>query len=236
MKTQTISQKFQPLRNDFILGLVSGSLESLLTNSDNITNPYSMQSSTNQELRYFNFVDTINGFSNLKTNWDSYNADAISKNAIDTAIETLNYLLSEGLLSNGINISVFPMRDGGVQFEFEGENICSELEINPSGELTFILFDDNGNIVDKWQLFELSELSTLQRGMSLELTYPELELFRPTIIPAFDWASPNYGHWYPKTKRGAEIRETILLFCHHMAKSKERSLQRYWAKVDYSMM
>ena len=76
----------------------------------------------------------------------------------------------------------------------------------------------------------------LQRGMSLELTYPELELFRPTIIPAFDWASPNYGHWYPKTKRGAEIRETILLFCHHMAKSKERSLQRYWAKVDYSMM
>jgi len=160
MKTQTISQKFQPLRNDFILGLVSGSLESLLTNSDNITNPYSMQSSTNQELRYFNFVDTINGFSNLKTNWDSYNADAISKNAIDTAIETLNYLLSEGLLSNGINISVFPMRDGGVQFEFEGENICSELEINPSGELTFILFDDNGNIVDKWQLFELSELST----------------------------------------------------------------------------
>ena len=125
-----------------------------------ITNPYSMQSSTNQELRYFNFVDTINGFSNLKTNWDSYNADAISKNAIDTAIETLNYLLSEGLLSNGINISVFPMRDGGVQFEFEGENICSELEINPSGELTFILFDDNGNIVDKWQLFELSELST----------------------------------------------------------------------------
>ena len=93
MKTQTISQKFQPLRNDFILGLVSGSLESLLTNSDNITNPYSMQSSTNQELRYFNFVDTINGFSNLKTNWDSYNADAISKNAIDTAIETLTIYL-----------------------------------------------------------------------------------------------------------------------------------------------
>ena len=53
------------------------------------------------------------------------------------------------------------MRDGGIQFEFDGENICAELEINHNGDSTFILFDDDDNIIVKGQLFELSELSTL---------------------------------------------------------------------------
>ena len=53
------------------------------------------------------------------------------------------------------------MRDGGIQFEFDGEHICAELEINPNGNSTFILFDDDGTIIEKEQLFESSELSTL---------------------------------------------------------------------------
>ncbi len=110
---------------------------------------------------YFNLSDTINGFSKLQPNWDSYNAKAISKNTIAKAIETLNHIYSKGLLSNRIEVNVFPMRDGGIQFEFDGDYNCSELEINQSCELTFFLFDEEGNIVNKWQLFELSELKTL---------------------------------------------------------------------------
>ena len=161
MNIQAISQKFQTSKNEPILGFVSGSLDSILSNSNNITNPYSYQLSNAQEIKYFYFADIINGFSNLQPNWDSYNADAISPNSIEIGMETLNHLLNAGLLSNGIKISIFPMRDGGIQFEFDGENICAELEINQGGELTFILFDDDGNIVDKGPLFELSELSTL---------------------------------------------------------------------------
>ena len=161
MNQQIISQKFQLSDNELILGFVSGSTASVFEDSENITNTYRPESSKLQGIKYFHFADTINGFANLQPNWDSYDADVISKVAIDVSIETLNHLYSKRLLSNGIKVSVFPMRDGGVQFEFDGENICAELEINQSGELTFILFDDEGNIVDKGQIFELSELSTL---------------------------------------------------------------------------
>lgn len=161
MNLQIISQKFQPSKNELILGFVSGSTASVFEDSENITNTYRPESSKLQGIKYFNFADTINEFKNLQPNWDSYDADVISKVSIDAAIETLNHLYNKGLISNGIKVSVFPMRDGGIQFEFDGKNICAELEINQNGELTFILFDDDGNIVNKGQLFELSELSTL---------------------------------------------------------------------------
>ena len=73
----------------------------------------------------------------------------------------MNHLNTKGQLTNYFAVNVFPMRDGGIQFEFDGENICAELEINQNGDSTFILFDDDGNIIDKGLLFELSELSTL---------------------------------------------------------------------------
>lgn len=158
---QALSQKFQPLNNELILDFVFGNTISVFEDSENITNTYRPEMSRLQGIKYFNYADSIYGFSNLQPNWDSYNADVISKNAIDKAIETLNLLNSKGQLSNDFTVSVFPMRDGGIQFEFDGDNICAELEIIPNGELRFILFDDNGGIIEEEQLFELSELSTL---------------------------------------------------------------------------
>lgn len=161
MNQQTIRQKFQPSGSELISKLVSVSTVSVFEDSKNITNTYRPESSKLQGLKYFYIADTINGFANLQPNWDSYDADKISNVAIDVSITTLNYLHSKGLFSKGININVFPMRDGGIQFEFDGEYICAELEINQSGELTFILFDNGGDIVGKRQLLELSEISTL---------------------------------------------------------------------------
>lgn len=159
---KTISQKFPQSKNEFILGFVTGSTASVFESSENITKSSGPVPSKVQGIKYFHYADTINGFSSLQHNWDSYNADVISKNAIDAAIETLNHLNSKGQLTNGFTVNVFPMRDGGIQFEFDGENICAELEINHNGELTFILFDNNGNIEQEpLKLFELTELSTL---------------------------------------------------------------------------
>ena len=159
---QAIAQKFPQSKNEFILGFVTGSTASVFENSDNITKSSGPESSKVYGIKYFHYADTINGFSNLEHNWDSYNANVISKNSIDTAIETLNHLNSKGQLTNGFAVNVFPMRDGGIQFEFDGENICAELEIDQDGELIFILFDDDGNIEQEpLKLFELAELSTL---------------------------------------------------------------------------
>jgi hypothetical protein len=161
MRYKTIKQKFQKSSDELLLGFVSGSTQSVFEYSENITNSFGPEISKLQGIKYFHFEDTINGFSNLKPNWDSYNADPISENSINAAIETLNYLYSKGQLSNNLTISIFPMRNGGVQFEFDGVNICAELEISTTGERTFIIYDDKGSIVNKGQLFELSELSTL---------------------------------------------------------------------------
>lgn len=105
--------------------------------------------------------DKIKGFSLLKSNWDTYDADLISVKAIDTAFDILEFLNGEEQLTNHLNVEVFPMRDGGVQFEFDGENICAELEISQTGTQTFILYDVESNIDKVVQLFELSELLTL---------------------------------------------------------------------------
>lgn len=76
---------------------------------------------------------------------------------LDDIIKWSEDSFKETMLQNMLPV----MRDGGIQFEFDGKNICAELEINPNGDSTFILFDDERNIVDKGQLFELSELTTL---------------------------------------------------------------------------
>lgn len=161
MYTQTISHKFQLLNKEYIMSFVSGSLDSLLTDSSNIINYDSPQLSKYHEIKYFKFRDAINGYANLQENWDSYNANPVSNNSIEISLEVLNYLLFSGILSKGIYVNVFPMRDGGIQFEFDGDNICAELEINQNGELTFIQFDCEGNIIKEQQLFELLELSIL---------------------------------------------------------------------------
>lgn len=157
---QVIKQRFQASGNDRFLRFVSGSIESLFEDSERITNTFRPHSKT-RGMKYFQYADTIYGFSNLQKNWDSYNADTITQIAIDTAIGALNHLHNKGLLANGITVNVFPMRDGGIQFEFDGQYICAELEISPNGETTFILFDDDGNILEKEQIFELSEIPTL---------------------------------------------------------------------------
>ena len=128
---QVIKQRFQASSNELFLRFVSGNTVSVFEDSERITNTFRPHSKT-RGMKYFQYADTIYGFSNLQKNWDSYNADTISQIAIDTAIEALNPLHNKGLLANGITVNVFPMRDGGIQFEFDGQYICAELEISPN--------------------------------------------------------------------------------------------------------
>jgi len=161
MSQHTIYQKFKPASSELIWSFVSESTLSIIKDSENPTNRNKPEVTNLHGIKYFNLTDTIYGFSKLQPNWDTYNADSISTNAIETAIEILNHIYSKGLLSNDTNINIFPMRDGGIQFEFDADYICAELEINQSGESIFVLFNDDGDIIKKWQIFELSELTTL---------------------------------------------------------------------------
>ena len=161
MNQYSTKQKYEPTYNEIILGFVSGSAQVDSQNYE-LTSEIYPEYSKLLDIKYFQYKDLIESYSKLHHNWDSYNADSISNDSIITALEVLNFLYLKGFLSSGIEINIFPMREGGIQFEFDKENICAELEINKNGELTFIIFDNNGNIVDEIrQHFELLELSTL---------------------------------------------------------------------------
>jgi hypothetical protein len=156
-----IPQKFRFSNNDPILKFISSSSASAFENFEEIISDREPESQNIQNIKYFQYEDRIRGFSNLGSNWDSYNADIITNHAINKAIETLNYLERKGQLANESIISIFPIRDGGIQFEFDSKKACAELEISPIGDLNFVSFDDEGNIVTKEKLFEVSGLTTL---------------------------------------------------------------------------
>lgn len=98
------------------------------------------------------FKDKINSFSELEKSWDSYNANKISPAAIKSALKTVQMLSDKNLLS--YNVGVFPMRDGGIQFEFGNEY---ELEINIEGNLVFLEFV-NDKIVDFTMGSDISQI------------------------------------------------------------------------------
>jgi len=107
--------------------------------------------------RYTEFSGKINGFHFLEQNWDSYNADTISDKAIKKAISVLDRII-QTTQSHSIKLHVFPMRNGGIQFELDNENLSFEIEIDTNGILKFIRFDEEGNILEEINNFEINIL------------------------------------------------------------------------------
>lgn len=165
MKNQLIkSRRFETLSNDRLLSFVSGSTATLVAGSGRrLTYYYVHESSGMNSLKYRELLDTINSYSSLEPNWDSYGADAIAGTSIIVATKVLNHLRQPGNLPEGVEVHLFPMRDGGIQFDFDSSNAEAELEIEASGEMRFIGYDDQGDVIEEQQLktYELDELTSL---------------------------------------------------------------------------
>lgn len=114
-------------------------------------------------IQAFELKTLIMEFEHLEQNWDGYNAEPISSLSITRALELLDQLENDRMFSRKFSIHVFPMRNGGIQYEFDTESFSAELEIDINGSMLFIVFDGQGNIIDKTRLFdyELSALSYL---------------------------------------------------------------------------
>jgi hypothetical protein len=109
---------------------------------------------------YTEFSEKINGFRFLEKNWDSYNADTISDKAIQKAISILDKII-QTTQNHSIKLHVFPMRNGGIQFELDNENQSFEIEIDTNGILKFIRFDEEGDILEEINNFEIEKLATV---------------------------------------------------------------------------
>lgn len=80
----------------------------------------------------------IKSFSDLKDNWDGYGADKITEQSILVAISLL-----DSLFKTTDKILVYPMRNGGIQFEI-GD--YKEIEIF-NNDITELFFDSELNII-----------------------------------------------------------------------------------------
>ena len=100
--------------------------------------------------------ERIMSFSLLKENWDSYNADKITKESIETALDFLDIISK----TNDINdIAVFPTRCGGIQFEIGHYKDIEILNYN----ITEYEYDYDFNIVNKTKTIHTEHLKRIRK-------------------------------------------------------------------------
>ncbi len=159
-----VTQLYKRSDKNPIEEFVCGSfISSLAENSINLFNADIAVTTPHSYSDWYVLESRISDFQQLQNNWDGNNAEAISNVALTIAYRILQQLKIGNISSQGLTINVFPMRDGGIQFEFDSVNICAELEINPEGLMQFLLFNEYGAIISKQPIFvyELSEITNL---------------------------------------------------------------------------
>lgn len=62
--------------------------------------------------------------------------------------------------NHSIQLHVFPMRNGGIQFELDSEDNSFEIEIDTKGGLKLIRFDEEGDILEEIMNFEINKLDS----------------------------------------------------------------------------
>jgi hypothetical protein len=135
-----------------VIQFVSGSgFTSMLdkTASINLRNSNAHEGWHTNGLRSSNLKRKIHKFTNLGNNWDDNGALMIATEAIKTAFSVTNLFTVEFSRCSLFAIHVFPMRDGGIQFEIDSKTRSAEIEIGASSEITFTEFDKEGNIIEK---------------------------------------------------------------------------------------
>lgn len=94
-----------------------------------------------QNLSWDEALGRLEELSRLPANWDSYDADPISKNALDRARElllTLRAALEESLGDAFIPVNIAPIADGGVQLEWEQGGSYLEVELSTESEIGYL--------------------------------------------------------------------------------------------------
>jgi hypothetical protein len=116
-------------------------------------------------------VAKIRSFAELRPDWDSYGAAAISHLAIQSAIELVQKPAFIQLLPYySPRLAAFPLRNGGIQLDLNGGKAPLEIEIAPSGEREFTLFGPDEEML--WEAPTLALAIQLYQDFDPVSAYP----------------------------------------------------------------
>jgi hypothetical protein len=98
-------------------------------------------------LRVFSLERQVEAFRALQPDWDTYGALPIQEVAIRQARRLLHLLSMQLTGARPLSIHVFPMRDGGVQIEIDGDEMEMEVEVHPDGTEDYLVFNPEGQLL-----------------------------------------------------------------------------------------
>lgn len=133
-----------------------------MSNGDSYRRSYSGTVVSHNSIQVASMISIVDSFSELHENWDGYNADRITSAAQKSAINIIHQFGKNDVF-NKISVHIFPMRDGGIQFELDGSIITAELEIDPKGTVKFMQYNEVGDIADERQLsdYDVNSISEI---------------------------------------------------------------------------
>lgn len=118
--------------------------------------------------------ERLKEFAQLKVDWDSYGAEPVSSVALVAAFELLD-AVKERLcrkVREPLPQFIAPLADGGLQLEWSGQQGEIEVEIDPSGDLGYVLIEGqetNRKFKEQHQVSLNEVLNLLSQFLSLNV-------------------------------------------------------------------
>jgi hypothetical protein len=107
-------------------------------------------------------LQRLDELSKLERDWDSYGALPLSSTALAQADATMRKAVDLHGATLGKRVApytIMPIADGGVSVEWRGNDATLELDIGPSGALSYLLIDHSA---EERQFEEASDISREQ--------------------------------------------------------------------------
>ena len=119
-------------------------------------------------------IKRLKELAQLEADWDSYGAEPVSSIALVTAFELLD-AVKERLSTKGkeaLPQFIAPLADGGLQLEWSREQGDIEIEIDPDGDLGYVLIEgqgENRKFTEQHQISLEEVLNLLSQFLSLNI-------------------------------------------------------------------
>jgi len=110
------------------------------------THKTKLRQKTSPQVSLTSIFERLKEIAQLKADWDSYGAEPVSSVALVAAFELLDTVREQisRKVREPLPQFIAPLADGGLQLEWSGQQGDIEVEIDPNGDLGYVLIEGQG--------------------------------------------------------------------------------------------